>query len=127
MLLSCVAFVCGGVFSPLSDAAAKERSGWQSFASYLKDVAKGKELFVGARLMEDYLPYAAGAGLAAGWAKLFKQRGDEGVMAWFQPLAADDGGEGAFVAMMSAGSSAGSSGGAAGGAGAAGGGASGAS
>jgi hypothetical protein len=127
-LLSCVAFVFAAAFSPATDAAVKEKAQWQSFAAYLKDVAKGKEPFVGARLLEDYLPYAASFGLAGDWAKLFKQRGDEKIMAWFRPLAtAADGGSAAFIAMIGASSSAGASGGAGGaGAGAAGGGASGA-
>jgi hypothetical protein len=128
LILSCIVFVAGASFSVSSDAALQEKARWQAFASYLKDVAKGKEPFVGARLMEEYLPYAASFGLAAEWAKLFKQRGDEQVMAWFRPLtSAADGGSAAFIAMIAASSSVGAGGGAGGaGAGAAGGGASGA-
>ncbi len=126
MGLGIVALVLSAALSPLSEKAAMERPRWQAFARYLKDVAKGKQPFVGSQLLEEYLPYAASLGLAEDWAKLFKQREGEDVLAWFRPLSTSpDGGSAAFIAMIGATSSAGSSG-AAGGAGAAGGGASGA-
>lgn len=119
-VVSMAAYVASYAYSPLSDAAVHEQPRWKGFADYLKAVAKGTEPFVGARLLEDYLPYAASFGQAEGWAKLFKQREGEDVLGWFRPLAAADGGSAAFVAMMTATSSAGGSDGAGGAGGASG-------
>jgi hypothetical protein len=125
--LSMAGFIVAAAFSPQSDTAAQQQPRWVAFAHYLKDVAKGTQPFVGAALIEEYLPYAAAFGQADEWAKLFKQRGDEATLAWFRPLAtAGEGRQGAFVAMIAYSSSVSSSGGAAGAGGAAGGGASGA-
>ena len=126
-VVSMAAYVLGASYSTLTDAAAQERLRWRGFADYLKAVAKGTELFVGSRLLDEYLPYAAGFGQAAGWAKLYKQRDAEDVLGWFRPLAAGDDGVESLVYMVSASSSVGSSGSAGGGGGAAGGGGSGAS
>lgn len=125
MGLGVIAMIIAGFFSPQSDKAALQKPRWEAFARFLKDVAKGQQPFVGARTMEEYLPYAAALGLAREWGGLFKQLGADEAFAWFRPLASADGGAAAFIAMTSA-SSSGAGGGAAGG-GAAGGGASGAS
>lgn len=126
-VLSIATYVVGGLYSPLSDAAAQERPRWNGFASYLAAVAKGAQPFVGARLLDEYLPFAAAFGQAAQWAKLYKQREAGAVLGWFIPLASADGGVESLVYMVNTTSSAGSSSGSAGGGGgAAGGGASGA-
>lgn len=127
--VSLVGLIAYYSFSVQSGAGVMQQPRWQAFARYLKGVAKGQRAFVGAQLLEEYLPYAAAFGMAEDWAKLFKQRGEAEVFAWFRPLAtASDRGAVAFVAMIAASSSAGSSAGGAGAGGAgAGGGSSGAS
>lgn len=124
--LSIAAYVMGLYYSPLSDEAAQQRPRWDGFASYLGAVAKGTQPFVGSRLLDEYLPFAASFGQAAAWAKLYKMREGEDVLGWFRPLASADDGVESLVTMISASSAVGSSGGAGGGGGAAGGGASGA-
>ena len=117
-----VVFIAALSYSPQSDRAALERPRWQSFALFLKDVAKGKEPFVGSRLLEEYLPFAASFGLAEAWAKLYRDRAaGEAMFAWFRPLAEGGDGGAGFVAMIAASSSAASSASGAGGAGSAGG------
>jgi uncharacterized membrane protein len=122
MAVGVVGFVCAGVFSPQSDKAALARPRWQAFARFLKEAAKGQQPFVGAKTMEEYLPYAASLGLASEWASLFQKLGADEAFAWFRPIAAADGGSAAFAAfyagtMTSSGgaSAAGAGGGAAGG------------
>ena len=126
VLVSIVAFVMAAAFSPLSDEGAQEAARWQGFQLYLQDVLRGREV-LSAALLEQYLPYAAGFGLAEKWAKLFSKQSGAEIPAWFHALAGS-GAEGmaAFVAVMAATSSAGSSAGGAGAAGASGGGGSGA-
>jgi hypothetical protein len=128
MALGLVGVIAGGAFSPQSDKAALQKPRWDAFARFLKDVAKGNQPFVGAKTMEEYIPYAASLGLAQEWAGLFKQLKADEAFGWFRPLASADGGSSAFVAMIAVSSSApGSAGGGAAGGGAAGGGSSGAS
>jgi hypothetical protein len=121
-LLGFIVLIAGAALSPLSDRGVETAARWEGFLRYLKDVTKGKEPAWDLKQFERYLPYAASVGLAAGWAKAFRERGGAEIPAWFQALSTS-GQEsmGAFVAMTTAAHSSGSSG-AAGGAGGAGGG-----
>ncbi len=122
-VLSMAAFILSGTYSPLSDDGAREATRWQGFASYLKDVTKGREPAWDVRLFDRYLPYAAAIGLAGAWAKAFQKRGGAEIPAWFHGLAGSaDGSMGSFVVMMSAANSTGSTGAGGAGAGGAGGG-----
>jgi hypothetical protein len=122
-VLSMVAFILSGTYSPLSDEGAREAVHWQGFANYLKDVTTGREPAWDLRLFDRYLPYAATFGLAGGWAKAFQKRGNAEIPGWFHGLAgSSDGSMGSFVVMMSAANSTGSSGAGGAGAGGAGGG-----
>ncbi len=122
-VLSMVAFILSGTYSPLSDDGAREAVRWQGFANYLKDVTKGREPSWDVHLFDRYLPYAAAVGLAGGWAKAFQKRGGAEIPGWFHGLAgSSDGSMGSFVVMMSAANSTGSSGAGGAGAGGAGGG-----
>ena len=121
--------IAGASLSPLSEDYQQKALEWKSFAKYLMDVTRQRDTLVHREQFEGYLSYAAAFGLAQPWARYLKKHEDLEVPAWFRTLAAEDGGRGAFVAMMAASSSAGGAAGAAGAAGAggaAGGGASGA-
>lgn len=121
-----VLILVGVSSSPLNEDYQQTAVQWKSFAKYLGDVTRQRDTLVHRDQFEGYLSYAAAFGLAEPWSRYLKRHEDIEVPAWFRALAAsEDGGRGAFVAMVAASSSAGgtSAGGAAG---AAGGGASGA-
>jgi hypothetical protein len=123
-----VLILVGASFSPLSEDYQQTALEWKSFAKYLSDVTRQRDTLVHQDQFEGYLSYAAAFGMAEPWSRYLKKHEDIEVPAWFRALAvSEDGGRGAFVAMMAASSAAGgtSAGGAAAG-GAAGGGASGA-
>jgi hypothetical protein len=117
--------IAAASLSPLTEDAQQAAQNWKSFSRYLSDVTRQRDTLVHRDQFEGYLAYAAAFGLAEPWARYLKKHEDIEVPAWFRTLAAEDGGRGAFVAMMAASSSAGAAS-AAGAAGAAGGGASGA-
>jgi len=125
-VLGFVLVVVGASLSPLSEDYQQTASEWKSFAKYLSDVTRRRDTLVHRDQFEGYLSYAAAFGLAEPWARYLKKHEDIEVPAWFRALAtAEDGGRGAFVAMMAASGSA-STASAASAGGAAGGGASGA-
>ena len=124
-VLGFVLTIAGAAFSPLSEDFQQTALGWKSFAKYLGDVTRQRDTLVHRDQFEGYLSYAAAFGMAEPWARYLKKHEDIEVPAWFRALAAEDGGRGAFVAMMAASSSAGAASAASAG-GAAGGGASGA-
>jgi len=123
--VSMLILALGASLSPYTDQGRQAAARWKAFGKYLEEVTKGREAVTRPDLFERYLPYAAGLGLADGWLKFFKRRGEANIPAWFRPLMAGD--TGGFAAMIAATSSTASSSGAGGaaGAGAAGGGASG--
>ncbi len=123
-ILGTVLLIVAAMLSPLSEEYQQTASAWKSFARYLKDVVAQRDTLVHREQFEGYLPYATAFGMAESWARYLKKHEDIEVPAWFQALAAEDGGHGAFAAMVAAGSSSGAA--AAGAGGAAGGGASGA-
>jgi len=116
-----VLILMGASLSPLSEDYQQTAMEWKSFAKYLSDVTRRRDTLVHRDQFEGYLSYAAAFGLAEPWARYLKKHEDIEVPAWFRALAtAEDGGRGAFVAMMAASgsastSSAASAGGAAGG------------
>ncbi|MEJ5308947.1 MAG: DUF2207 domain-containing protein [Anaerolineae bacterium] len=121
-----VLMIGGALFPALSEDYQQTAMEWKSFAKYLGDVVRRRDTLVHRDQFEGYLPYAAAFGLAEPWARYLKKHEDIEVPAWFRALAtAEDGGRGAFAAMVAASSSSGSAG-AGGAGGAAGGGASGA-
>jgi uncharacterized membrane protein YgcG len=125
-MVSVFAFIFSATLSPLSDEGAQVAVRWQEFRRYLQDVLRGREA-ISASLLERYLPYAAGFGMAEKWAKLFSKESGAEIPTWFHSLAATpDESMAAFVATMAAVHSAGGSAGAGGAAGASGGGSSGA-
>lgn len=133
LVIGIVAIVAGAVINPLSEEWRPQAEAWKQFAKYLYAVTRKRETLALAGLTHTYLPYVAAFGLTQPWAMYMKKHEALDVPAWFQALATagDDGGAGAFVAMMGAISATGgdASGGATAGAaasGAAGGGASGA-
>ncbi len=127
--ISIVGFVLvlvGASLSPLSEDYQQTALEWKSFAKYLSNVTRRRDTLVHRDQFEGYLSYAAAFGLAEPWSRYLKKHEDVEVPAWFRALAtAEDGGRGAFVAMMAASGSA-STASAASAGGAAGGGASGA-
>ncbi len=73
-------------FSPLSDQGEQLALQWKEFQAYLKDMTRGLEVPLRLDTFEFYLPFAAGFGLLAAWAKFFQKQGDVKPPAWFQPL-----------------------------------------
>lgn len=123
-----VGVILAASYATLTADGEQLAAGWRSFCDYLKAVTKGQETLLRTDLFDAYLPYAAGFGLAEGWAKRYQQQEGVAIPAWFSALRADDS-TAAFIAVMAATHSSYSSsgaGGAAGAAGASGGGASGA-
>ncbi len=121
-----VLVLVGASLSPLREDFQQTALEWKSFAKYLSNVTRQRDTLVHRDQFEGYLSYAAAFGLAEPWARYLKKHEDIEVPAWFRALAtAEDGGRGAFVAMMAASGSA-STASAASAGGAAGGGASGA-
>jgi hypothetical protein len=123
-----VALVARASISPLSNEGELQAARWKGFVAYLRDVSRGREPAMRPDMFELYLPFAAGAGFAQGWAKFFQKQGGAPMPEWFRTLKGglDSGDFGAIVALMAASDSSASAGGDAGGAGASGGGASGA-
>jgi hypothetical protein len=119
-----IAGVAGTIFGmsikPLTPEGVQVAATWEAFASYLKQVTRGRATVTRPDIFALYLPYAAGFGLLQSWARHFEREGVTAAPVWFHAAsAAGDGGSmAAFVAMSS---SASSSGGAAAGGGAAGG------
>ncbi|HQE92582.1 MAG TPA: DUF2207 domain-containing protein [Anaerolineae bacterium] len=122
--LGIVLIIVAATTSLLSEDFRSTAMEWKSFARYLSDVTRQRDTLVHRDQFEGYLPYAVAFGMAEAWVRYLKKHEDIEVPAWFRALTADDGGYGAFVALLMTGSSHGA--GAAGAAGAAGGGASGA-
>jgi hypothetical protein len=123
-----IGVILGASYATLTAAGEDAAAAWHSFRDYLKDVSKERATLLHDDLFDAYLPYAAGFGLAEGWAKRYQKQTSIAVPAWFSALDADDS-SAAFIAVMAATHSSVSSsgaGGAAGAAGASGGGASGA-
>jgi uncharacterized membrane protein len=122
-----VGIIVAAFISPLTLEGLHQAAAWNSFAGYLRAVTQGKAPVTSPDMFERYLPYAAGLGLATGWAKTFQKMEDILVPAWFQGLQPGLT-DGSFVAVIAAVSAADSSASTAAGAGssASGGGASGA-
>ena len=89
------------LISTLSDEGARQASAWSSFASYLRNITRGREPVTSPDLFERYLPYAAGLGMATEWAKFFQKQANIPIPEWFMSLQSgvDDG---SFVAIMAA-------------------------
>ncbi len=128
MLLGGITAVASTAITPLTDEAASQKSEWQQFADYLKQVTKGKTAVDSPNMFLKYLPYAAAFGLLPQWTRYFEKSGWTEVPPYFRALPGSDPAQSmaAFGAMSAASSSAGGSAAGAAGAGAAGGGASGA-
>jgi uncharacterized membrane protein len=126
-LASLLALIVSATLSTWTEQGEREAADWKGFASYLKDVAKGKDDMLDLTRFDRYLPYAAGFGLGESWVKRYEQQSGFSTPPWFQALQPDES-SAAFVAVMVAShaSFSSSAGGAAGAAGASGGGASGA-
>ena len=122
-----LALIVSASLSTWTEQGDREAADWKGFASYLKDVAKGKDDMLDLTRFDRYLPYAAGFGLGESWVKRYEKMSGFSTPPWFQALRADDS-SAAFVAVMVASQSSFSSGsgGAGGAGGASGGGASGA-
>jgi hypothetical protein len=120
---SVVAFIAHASHTPLSNEGVRRARAWRGYQEWLRDVARDRTAAPPTG-SDELLPYAIALGLASAWSKyLTKHR--LAVPAWFQPVAAADGGA-AFVAFVAHGGATASSGGGAGAGGAAGGGSSGA-
>lgn len=119
--------IVSATLSIWTDQGEREAADWKGFASYLKDVAKGKDDMLDLARFDRYLPYAAGFGLGEAWVKRYEKQSGFSTPPWFQALQPDDS-SAAFIAVMvaSQASFSSSAGGAAGASGASGGGASGA-
>jgi hypothetical protein len=123
-----IGVILAASYATLTGEGETLAAGWRGFRDYLKDVTKERETLLRTDLFDAYLPYAAGFGLAEGWAKRYQRQAGVAIPGWFSALQPDDGGA-AFVAVMVAthsSFSSGGAGGAASAAGASGGGASGA-
>jgi hypothetical protein len=119
--------IVSATLSTWTEQGEREAADWKGFASYLKDVAKGKDDMLDLARFDRYLPYAAGFGLGESWVKRYEKQSGFSTPPWFQALRPDES-SAAFVAVMVASHASFSSGagGAAGAGGASGGGASGA-
>ena len=84
--LGLIGAIAGAAFSVLTASGMQQASAWRSFTSYLKDVTRGREPTIRPDAFERYLPYAAGFGLASGWARFFEQQQDMPVPQWLSSL-----------------------------------------
>lgn len=87
-VLGLVGAIAGAAFSVLTASGMQQASAWRSFTGYLKDVTRGREPTIRPDAFERYLPYAAGFGLASGWARFFEQQQDMPVPQWLSSLEA---------------------------------------
>jgi uncharacterized protein (TIGR04222 family) len=126
-LLGIAAVIYGATFSSWSVEGERQAAAWRGFASYLKDITRGREPVQRPDAFDLYLPYAAGFGLADAWAKYFQRQADVPIPAWFGGLNAGMSDFSDITAVIIASTVAASGDGGAGAAGASGGGASGAS
>lgn len=116
LLVGLVAAIAGAAYSTLTPLGMQEANAWQSFSKYLNDVTREREQPTRPDAMGLYLPFAAGFGLAASWARFFERNRDIPVPVWIANLQASGANindvTAAIIASQSASSS--SSGGAAG-------------
>jgi hypothetical protein len=111
--------------TPLSNEGVRRADAWRAYQKQLREIPKHERsagIVPGPRSPSDLLPFAVALGLAAAWAKIFKDRGTQ-LPAWFHAASSQDANTG-FVAFVGHGGA--GMGGHGGGGGAAGGGASGA-
>ena len=124
-ILAVTSFIFSAAHTPLSNLGVRRAEAWRAYQKQLRDVPKDlrRADWTGGRSPGDLLPLAVALGLAAAWAKIFKDRAAH-LPPWFHAASAADANTG-FVAFVGHGG-AGTGGGAGGGGGAAGGGSSGA-
>ena len=123
-ILGITSFICSAAHTPLSNLGVRRAEAWRAYQKQLRDVPKELRRgdWSGSRSPGDLLPLAVALGLAAAWAKIFKDRAAH-LPPWFQAASSADAHTG-FVAFVGHGGA--GLGGGAGGGGAAGGGGSGA-
>ncbi len=85
-VLGFVGTLSGAMFSTLTASGLQQASAWQSFAQYLKDVSRGREPSIRPDAFSLYLPYAAGFGLASGWARFFENQPNVPMPPWLNSL-----------------------------------------
>lgn len=85
-VLGFVGTLSGAMFSTLTASGMQQASAWQSFERYLKDVSRGREPAIRPDAFSLYLPYAAGFGLASGWARFFENQPNVPVPPWLNSL-----------------------------------------
>ena len=128
VLFALFALVLGATQSVCTESGVVEAARWKSYASHIRQAARGREILPGPGDMEQLLPYAAVFGVMT---PLLKRQAREGGLAlppWFQAIQYAGGSDGgSFIAFTSACDTSTSSGdGGGGGGGASGGGSSGA-
>ena len=124
--LAVTSVIFAAAHTPLSNEGVRRAATWRAYQKQLREIPKDvtrADWSRGAHSPADLLPFAVALGLAAAWAKIFKDRAAQ-LPPWFHAASAADANTG-FVAFVGHGG-AGSGGGGAGGGGAAGGGGSGA-
>jgi uncharacterized membrane protein len=126
-IVSPAGLIVATALSTLTEDDERQAADWKAFATYLKDVARGKDDLLDVRRFDRFLRYAAGFGLSESWVKRFERQSGLTSPCWFRALRVDDA-SAAFIAVMVASYASFGSGGsvAAGASGASGGGASGA-
>ena len=94
--------------SILSVKGERQAANWRGFMRYLRSITRGREGVESPRALARYLPYAAGFGFAAEWAKYFQKMVDIPVPNWFRglPSSVGDGTEAVIAAIVAADSSA---------------------
>lgn len=85
-MLGFVGALSGAMFSILTASGMQQASAWESFGRYLKDVSRGREPSIRPDAFSLYLPYAAGFGLASGWARFFEKQPNVPVPLWLNSL-----------------------------------------
>ena len=120
IVVGLIGLIAAAVQSPLSDEGVRQAAAWNSFKTYLQNVARGREEVQPTEMFERYLPHAAAFGIADAWGKSFQTRSEMPIPTWIRSVQQAGTDDASFIVVLaainSANTSASSSGGAAGGA-----------
>ncbi len=103
-LFSCLFGATGA--RPLTADGLRQAAAWNSFASYLWDITRGRAGIILLDTFERYLPYAAAFGFATQWNNYFNQLEEMAISAWFQALQTGQDRAGILPAILAGASSA---------------------
>lgn len=86
-----VGWILGLSINQYSPVGQQQAAAWKYFSVYLRDVSRGREPVTRNDLFDIYLPFAAGFGLAAGWARFFERQQNVILPEWLASLQASGG------------------------------------